>query len=136
MKKIMTLAFALTAFVALGTVANAQTNNSHGRQFPQNERNRGNSNRVVRTYNETKTVWLRGDQYRETYQITVFRNGRTTSKLINRVKIENDRHHGVWTSYETKRVKKGRYFYQETYQIKHLPNGRTQSKLVKSVRVR
>jgi hypothetical protein len=51
--------------------------------------NRGGiyNNRAVRTYNQTRTVRIGRQTYRETYRITQYANGRTQSRLISRVRI-------------------------------------------------
>jgi hypothetical protein len=48
-------------------------------------RNRGN--RRVRVFHRTRIVRIGRRLYRETYQIRQFSNGRTTTRLISRVRI-------------------------------------------------
>lgn len=138
MKKLLTIALAFGAFLTFSVSADAQIRRN-GNQ-PQN--NRAN-NQVVRVYNETKIVRQGRQQFRETHQITVFRNGRTTSKVISRVQINNNRvnnnrsnnNAGVRTTYQTQTVRKGRFNYRETYQVTTYRNGRVERKLISSVRI-
>lgn len=133
MKKLLTIAFAFAAFATFASSADAQVRRN-GNQFPQyNQTN----DRAVRVYNETKLVWQGRQQFRETYQVTVFRNGRTTSKLISRVKVNDNRNDnaGIRTTYQTQTVRKGRYNYRETYKVTTYRNGRVERTLVKSVRI-
>ncbi len=133
MKKLLTTAFAFAAFATLVSSTNAQTPN-RGNQRSQNHQT---DNRAIRTYTETKIVRDGRQQFRETYEIKVFRNGKTQSKLISRVKINNDRdnRNNGKTSFETITVRKGRATYRETYQITAYRNGRVERKLIKSVRI-
>ena len=134
MKKLLTAAFAFAAFVTFASNADAQTNR-HNRVNQQTQYKRTNQ-RGVRVYNQEKIVRRNGQQYRETYQVKVQPNGKTTSKLISRVKINNNRSNAAGrTSYQTKVVRKGRYQYRETYQVTTYRNGRTTSKLVSSKRI-
>ncbi len=140
MKKLFTIALAFGAFLTFTVSADAQIRRN-GNQ-PQN--NRAN-NQVVRVYNETKIVRQGRQQFRETHQITVFRNGRTTSKVISRVQINNNRANNrsnnsnnnaiLRTTYQTQTVRKGRFNYRETYQVITYRNGRVERKLVNSVRI-
>jgi NCAIR mutase (PurE)-related protein len=133
MKKLLTIAFAFAAFVTFASSADAQVRRNGNSQTQYNQTN----NRAVRVYNETKLVWQGRQQFRETYQVSVFRNGKTVSKLISRVKVNNDRNNnaGIRTTYQTQTVRKGRYTYRETYQITTYRNGKVERKLVKSVRI-
>lgn len=135
MKKLLSIAFVMVSMVFITSSADAQNRNNQ-------RNNRGNQSygQVVRTYNQTKTVRVRGKQYIETYQIQVFRNGRTTSKLISRVEVKNRRgndnrnNNVVKTSYQTKTIWENGRKYRVTYEITKYRNGRTTSQIVKKVR--
>ena len=138
MKKLLTIALAFGAFLTFSVSADAQVRRN-GNQQPQN--NRAN-NQVVRVYNETKIVRQGRNQFRETHQITVFRNGRTTSRLISRVQINNNRVNNnrnnnaiLRTTRQTQTVRKGRFNYRETYQVTTYRNGRVERRLISSVRI-
>lgn len=134
MKKLLTIAFAFTAFAAFATTsADAQVRRGGGNQ----QQNVRVNDRGVRVYNETKIVRQGRQQFRETYQIRVQPNGRTVTKLISRVKINDNYNNnaGVRTTYQTQTVRKGRFNYRETYQVTTYRNGRIERKLVKSVRI-
>jgi hypothetical protein len=45
----------------------------------------------VRTVTRTRTIWLNGRRYRETYRITYLPNGRTRTQVISRVRISGYR---------------------------------------------
>lgn len=136
MKKLLSIAFVFTSMMFVASTANAQTwNNQRNTRSNQTYNNR----QVVRTYNQTKTVTVRGKQYIETYQVQVFRNGRTTSKLISRVEVKNRRGNNrndraVKTSYQTKTIWENGRKYKVTYKITKFGNGRTTSQIVKKVR--
>ena len=139
MRKFLSIAFVITAFVfAASASANAQTwRNQRNQQVRQNQRG-------VRTYNQTKTVWINGRQYRETYQVKVRPNGKTTSKLISRVQINNGRYNGrnnsynqrvARTYYKTDVIRENGRRYRITYKVTQYQNGRTSSQIVKRQRI-
>ncbi len=134
MKKLLTAAFAFAAFVTFTSSADAQTRRT---EVVQNTQYKRTNDRGVRVYNETKLVWQGRQQFRETYQIRVMPNGRTTSKLISRVKVNDNLNNnaGIRTTYQTQTVRKGRFTYRETYQVTTFRNGRIERKLVNSVRI-
>lgn len=134
MKKLLTIAFAFAAFVTFASSADAQTRRN---EVVQNTQYKRTNDRGVRVYNETKIVRQGRQQFRETYQVKVFPNGRTVSKLISRVKINDNWNDnaGVRTTYQTQTVRKGRFTYRETYQVTTYRNGRVERKLVNSVRI-
>jgi hypothetical protein len=144
MKKLLSIAFVITSMMFVASSANAQTRNNqrNTRADQQNNQTYHQNNRgVVRTYTETKNVRIRNKHYVETYQVQVFRNGKTTSKLISRVEVNNRRgndnrdQRGVKTSYQTKTIWENGKKYKVTYKITKLSNGRTTSTIVKKVRV-
>ncbi len=136
MKKLLSIAFVMVSMMFITSSADAQNRNNQRN----NQRNDQNNRQSVRTYTETKTVYVRGKQYLETYQIQVFRNGRTTSKLISRVEVKNRRgndnrnNNVVKTSYQTKTIWENGRKYRVTYEITKYRNGRTTSQIVKKVR--
>ncbi len=138
MKKLLSIAFVMGALIFVcSSNANAQT-------YRNNQRvNQTKNNRGVRTYTQTKIVRIRGQQYRETYQVKVRPNGKTTSKLISRVQINNrnDRYNNgrnnqqvVRTYYQTRTIRENGRNYRVTYKITQYRNGRTQSQIVSKVR--
>lgn len=132
MKKLLTIAFAFTALAAFASSADAQVRRNGNQQQNVRVNDRG-----VRVYTETKIVRQGRQQFRETYQVRVQPNGRTVSKLISRVKINDNYNNnaGVRTTYQTQTVRKGRFNYRETYQVTTYRNGRIERKLVSSVRI-
>jgi len=132
MKKLLTIAFAFTAFAAFASSTDAQVRRNGNQQQNVRVNDRG-----VRVYTETKIVRQGRQQFRETYQVRVQPNGRTVSKLISRVKINDNYNNnaGVRTTYQTQTVRKGRFNYRETYQVTTFRNGRIERKLVSSVRI-
>lgn len=133
MKKLLTVAFAFATFITFASSADAQVRRNGNSQPQYNQTN----NRAVRVYNETKLVRQGRQQFRETYQVSVFRNGKTVSRLISRVKVNDNRNDnaGIRTTYQTQTVRKGRYNYRETYKITTYRNGRVERTLVKTVRI-
>ena len=93
MKKIITLSMLLVTFAFTATFASAQS------YFPQNDRydrsQRDNrwedrnwrNNRGVRIVTRTRIVRQGWRTFRETIQIKYFPNGRTTTKIISRMRI-------------------------------------------------
>lgn len=104
MKKFLTIGFVLASMVFAVPVAEAKDSSANSfntetvqqrRGQRRDNRNRRNndyrrSNRRVRTYYQTRYVWRGRHRYRETYRITVFRNGRRQVSLVRRVRV-NDR---------------------------------------------
>ncbi|MEZ5343933.1 MAG: hypothetical protein R2681_00115 [Pyrinomonadaceae bacterium] len=137
MKKLLSIAFiAVTTFFAVSS-ADAQTGRNN-RSI--NQRQNSNYNAAVRTYTQTKNVFINRKQYRETYRVTVFRNGRTTSQLISRVEVKNRRNGyigpAVQTTYQTVIVREKGKNYRVTYKIMKYRNGRTVKQIASKVRVR
>ena len=138
MRKILSIAFLLTAFVFVGSASvDAQTwRNQRNSQVRQN--------RGVQTFTQTKTVWQNGRQYRETYQVRVLPNGRRTTKLISRVQINNGRYNRrnnnsnqriVRTYYKTDTIRQNGRRYRVTYKVTQYRNGRTSSQVVSRKRI-
>lgn len=139
MKKLLSVAFIMVAMLFVTSSADAQNRGNRGNG---NGRYAQNNNRVVRTYTQTKVVRIRGQRYRETYRVTVFRNGRTTSKLINRVQVNNRRgnnrnNRGFTNTYnQTKVIWENGRRYRATYQVTQHRNGRQTVRLIQKVRIR
>lgn len=143
MKKFLSIAFVMAFSFLVVSTADAQTYRN-GQNRGENDRQYQNrERRGVHTYTETKIVRIRGQQYRETYEIKQFPNGRTTSKLIRRVQINNrsnnrsnDRRASHNTYYETKIIRENGRRYRVTYKITEFRNGRTYTEIVSKVQVR
>jgi hypothetical protein len=95
MKKLITIAFAILSigFISTGE-ANAAAVAAAGAAAPQirvqiGPQRRGNRryNRRARTYTQSRYVRQGRRTFRETYQITAWPNGRTSSTLISRVRV-------------------------------------------------
>ncbi len=147
MKKLLSIAFIMVSTMFVVSSANAQTwkNQRNTRANQQNnQRYEQNNRQFIRTYTETKTVYVRGKQYLETYQVQVFRNGRTNSKLISRVEVKNrrgnNRDHNKYddgkVSYKTSTIWQNGRKYKVTYKITKFRNGRTTSQIVSRSHVR
>ncbi|MFV0389469.1 MAG: hypothetical protein ACK5NT_12020 [Pyrinomonadaceae bacterium] len=102
--------------------------------------NRDNSSkRITNSYSvrsETETVWINGKPYIETYQIKTLRNGRTTSKLINRQELRAPfrnakfRNRNSQSRFEYATVWENGRKYRVTYRITSSRNGRTHSEVI------
>ncbi len=149
MKRILTLPLLLMTAVIFVPSAQAKTenaanltlNNTEAQIYRQNRRNRQirNNQGRVRVVNQTRTVRRGRQLYRETYQIRYLPNGRTQTRLISRVRINNQpRYNNNRTRVvnQTRIVRVGRQRYRETIQIRYLPNGRTQTRVINRVRIR
>ena len=94
MKKIITLSLLLASFAFTATFASAQTYNpqrddrydQNRRDDRRNDRNWRN-NRGVRVVTRTRIVRQGFRTFRETIQVKYFPNGRTTTKVISRMRI-------------------------------------------------
>jgi hypothetical protein len=143
MKKLLSIAFVLVSIMFVASSADAQNRNNQRNprvDQPTNQTYNQNNRQVVRTYTETKTVYVRGKQYLETYQVQVFRNGRTTSKLISRVEVKNRRGNNKYdngkVSYKTATIWENGRKYKVKYKITKYRNGRTTSQVVSKIPVR
>lgn len=143
MKKLLSIAFVMVSMMFVASTADAQNRNNQRNpraEQTNNQRYEQNNRGFVRTYTETKTVYVRGKQYLETYQVQVFRNGRTTSKLISRVEVKNrhrnNRYDDAKVSYKTSTIWENGRKYKVTYEIKKFRNGRSTSQIVSKVPVR
>lgn len=143
MKKLLSLAFMMAFTFLVASTADAQTYRNGQNRVENNKQYQNRNNRGVQTHTETKIVRIRGQQYRETYEIKQFPNGRTTSKLISRVQINNrinnrpnDRRATTNTFYETKIVRENGRRFRVTYKITQFRNGRTSTEIVSKVRVK
>lgn len=154
MKKLITLAFVITALL-LGAIAiqaqpyskgkykkknnkaskHSNYGNGYGNAnyYPTGYRNGHYNYRGVYIYYKTKKVWKYGRTFRNTYKIKVFRNGRKKVKLIKSVPIH--RHYGKKVYYRTSIVKRGWKKYKVTYKITRYRNGRIKKQVVKKVRI-
>lgn len=98
MKKILSLGLLLASVAFTGTIASAQSyspqrdrydqNDRNWRDNDRNDRNWNNNNRRVRVVTQTRIVRQGRRTYRETIQIKYLPNGRTQTKVINRVRID------------------------------------------------
>ena len=96
------------------------------------KKNKHYKKRIVYTYYKTKTVWYRGQKYRETYKVYVYRNGRKYKKLVNVRKVRNKRFR---VFYKTKTFWRYGKKYKAIYKVKKFRNGRKKVKLIRIVRV-
>ncbi len=100
MKKFITLSLLLTSIAFSATFASAQTYNPQQNRNDQNQRDnrrddrrdtqrndRNDNWRGERTVTQTRIVRKGKKVYRETIQIKYKRNGKTETKVINRVRI-------------------------------------------------
>lgn len=92
MKKLLTLTLLLGAmiFALPGTEAKAATNAAPQDRWERNNRNDQNrrwNQRNVRIVNRTRIVRIGRQRFRETIQIRYLPNGRTQTRIINRVRI-------------------------------------------------
>jgi hypothetical protein len=92
MKKFLALSLLLGSSVMFAPSAEAKTNNSltaTNAVEPQIKIQIGNGrrNQRVRTVTRTRIVRQGFRTFRETYRITYFRNGRTSTQVISRVRV-------------------------------------------------
>ncbi len=144
MKKLITLTFVITALL-LGAIAISAQPYRKGKykkaKSTQNTRNsdvghhnNGHRNyRGVYTYHKTKFVWKRGHEYKNTYKIKVFRNGRKKVKLLSSVPVH--RRHIVNVYKEVQVIRQGRKKYRVTYKVTEFSNGRIKKQVIKKVRI-
>ena len=94
MKKLITLSLLIASFAFTATFASAQTygpqrdryDNDRRDDRRDNDRNWRN-NRRPRTVTQTRIVRQGFRTFRETIQITYFPNGRTTTRVLSRMRI-------------------------------------------------
>src|SRR5688500_14735761 len=79
-----TIAFAAPAAEAKVTAAAVTADPQINVQIGRNNRRYNRRTRVVTT---TRTRWVNGVRYRETIRTTYFRNGRTRTVIVNRVRL-------------------------------------------------
>ena len=91
MKKILAITLSLASIGFVASTAEAKASSAsmgatvEHSAAAQWERNR--YNRRVRVFNRTRVVRIGRRLYRETYQVRQLPNGRTTTRLISRVRI-------------------------------------------------
>ncbi|MCB1025622.1 MAG: hypothetical protein KDB79_14590 [Acidobacteria bacterium] len=137
MKKLLSIAFIAVISIFGAAAANAQTGRN-SRNI--NHRQNVNFNPVIRTYTQTKNVVIGKKHFRDTYQVSVFRNGKSTSKLVSRVEIKNKKNNyfkpAVQTKYQTVIVREHGKTYRVTSKIMKYRNGKTVKQIASKVRVR
>jgi hypothetical protein len=92
MKKILSLSLLLASMLFTATFASAQTYGPQQDRYNQdrnwrNDRNDRYNRRGVRVVTRTRIVRQGWRTYRETIQIRYLPNGRTTTRVISRVRI-------------------------------------------------
>ncbi len=155
MKKLITLAFVITALL-LGAIAiQAQphhkkhkrqtkvfTDNNYGydtnyRRYNTNYRlgyyNGYYNRKGVYVFYKQKRVWKYGQMFKNTYKIKLFPNGRKKVKLVSSVPVQ--RRYGKRVFYRTRIVQRGWKTYRVTYKIIRFQNGRVKKKVVNKVRI-
>jgi hypothetical protein len=91
LKKFLALSMVLGSMAFAASSAEAKTSNENvaasavSNIAPQWQGNRRGNQRVVRTY--VRTVRSGRALYRETYRVVTNRNGRTTTRLVSRVRV-------------------------------------------------
>lgn len=98
---------------------------------------------IVKTYTETKITQVGKKLYREIYEIKVFKNGKTTSKLISRVEVKKRQgrkgnqfpQQSINTYFHTATIWENGREYRVTYKITEYRNGNVDSEIIKRVRI-
>ena len=90
MKKLLALTLSLASIGFVASSAEAKTSSSTSMSVENSvaqQWGRNRYNRRVRVFNRTRVVRIGRRLYRETYQVRQLPNGRTTTRLISRVRI-------------------------------------------------
>ena len=91
MKKLLALTLSLASFGFVASSAEAKAGSASMGATVENSAaaqwDRNRSNRRVRVFHRTRVVRIGRRVYRETYQIRQLANGRTTTRLVSRVRI-------------------------------------------------
>lgn len=160
MKKLITLAFLITALLLGAITIQAHTGSkkhnkkhrkgiAHGNQNNYGNTNYGNRNYYpigyrnghynrngVYVFYKQKRVWKYGQKFKNTYKVKVFPSGRKKVKLVKSVPAY--RHYGNYgkrVSYKTKIVRYGWKKYRVKYKIIKFRNGRVKKKIVSKKRI-